>query len=767
LSKCTFATRSIAYLGHVISAEGVQTDPHKVTAVLHWPTPNNAKELRSFLGLAGYYRKFIKHFGIISKPLTNLLRKNTMFCWTQEHEVAFQCLKSALSQAPVLALPDFSKQFILETDACAMGIGAVLMQAGHPLAFVSKALGPKTRGLSTYEKEYLAILMAVEHWRSYLQHAEFIIHTDQRSLVHLNEQRLHTHWQQKVFTKLLGLHYSIVYKKGSDNRVADALSRRSHHEASCLAISVSAPSWVARVVDSYSEDAHATQLLAKLSLDNDSVPHFSLQQGLLRFKNRIWIGDCALIKQQLVEAFHQSPLGGHSGVPVTYRRLKQAFAWKGMRSFVQAWVQSCSVCQQAKTDRTRSPGLLQPLDIPPAAWNTISMDFIEGLPKSSRYNCVLVVVDLFTKYAHFVPLTHPFTAVGVAHAFFHNIYKLHGLPAAIVSDRDRIFTSNFWRELFQSAGVNLHMSSAYHPQSDGQTERVNQCLETYLRCFVHACPSKWSSWLSAAEYWYNTSYHSSIGRSPFEALYGYPPKHFGLRNLDSSSTELSDFLHEKVVISDLLRQHLSRAKNRMKSQADKKRSERVFQIGDMVFLKLQPYVQTSLAPRASQKLSFRYFGPYKVLAKIGTVAYTLDLPASAAIHPTFHVSQLKRALPPMAQVTPELPDSTLHSQFPVAVLQRRVVTRGLRAISQGLIRWSSLPLSLATWEDLEPLKQRFPSAPAWGQAGAKGGEDVSHQEHQTQPWMGAEGNQSTVEQETRPKRLIKPNSRVTGPQWSK
>ena len=275
-----------------------------------------------------------------------------------------------------------------------------------------------------------------------------------------------------------------------------------------------------------------------------------------------------MIKQQLVEAFHQSPLGGHSGVPVTYRRLKQAFAWKGMRSFVQAWVQSCSVCQQAKTDRTRSPGLLQPLDIPPAAWNTISMDFIEGLPKSSRYNCVLVVVDLFTKYAHFVPLTHPFTAVGVAHAFFHNIYKLHGLPAAIVSDRDRIFTSNFWRELFQSAGVNLHMSSAYHPQSDGQTERVNQCLETYLRCFVHACPSKWSSWLSAAEYWYNTSYHSSIGRSPFEALYGYPPKHFGLRNLDSSSTELSDFLHEKVVISDLLRQHLSRAKNRMRSQAD-------------------------------------------------------------------------------------------------------------------------------------------------------------------------------------------------------
>lgn len=163
MSKCTFAARSISYLGHVISSEGVQTDPQKVSAVVTWPTPKNTKELRSFLGLAGYYRKFVKHFGIISKPLTNLLKKNITFCWTQEHDTTFQCLKTTLSQAPVLALPDFSKQFILETDACAAGIGAVLMQAGHPLAFVSKALGPKTRGLSTYEKEYLAILMAVEH----------------------------------------------------------------------------------------------------------------------------------------------------------------------------------------------------------------------------------------------------------------------------------------------------------------------------------------------------------------------------------------------------------------------------------------------------------------------------------------------------------------------------------------------------------------------------------------------------------------------------
>jgi hypothetical protein len=345
LSKCTFATRSISYLGHVISEAGVQTDPNKVTAVVNWPTPSNVKELRSFLGLAGYYRKFVQHFGIISKPLTLLLKKNSRFLWTQEQDIAFHCLKTKLSQAPVLALPDFSKPFVLETDACDQGIGAVLMQGGHPLAYVSKALGPQTRGLSTYEKEYLAILMAVDHWRAYLQHSQFVIHTDQRSLVHLNEQRLHTIWQQKVFYKLLGLQYSVSYKKGSENSAADALSRKPSHDSSCAAISTVAPSWASSVADSYLHDPKAQELLVKLFLDASSVPHFSLKDGILRYKNRIWVGFDPQLHHKLVTTFHHSPVGGHSGVPVTYRKIKQVFAWPGLKSFVQTWVASYVTCQ--------------------------------------------------------------------------------------------------------------------------------------------------------------------------------------------------------------------------------------------------------------------------------------------------------------------------------------------------------------------------------------------------------------------------------------
>jgi hypothetical protein len=458
LSKCTFAQRRIHYLGHVISDNGVGTDPQKVAAIIEWSVPANAKELRSSLGLAGYYRKFVKNFGVISKPLTELLKKHTVFVWTTDHDAAFGTLKHALSNAPMLALSNFSKQFHIETDASSSGIGAVLMQDGHPLAYISKALGPKSRGLSTYEKEYMAILMAVRQWRPYLQHGEFVIHTDQKSLSRLADQRLHTEWQQKVFTKVLGLQYKVVYKKGVENKVADALSRKLYHSATCFAVSVVTPAWLSEVVDSYQNDDHALSLITKLSVDPAVVPKFILQNGLLRYNNRIWIGNNQQLKHKLLLAFHSSPMGGHSGIPVTYMRMKKLFAWTSLKHSVVEFVKTCSVCEQAKSDRSKLPGKLQPLPVPDSAWQSISMDFVEGLPLSNNVNCILVVVDSFTKYAHFIPLRHPFTAASVAKLFLNNVYKLQGMPVSIVTDRDRIFNSKFWRELFSLAGVELHMS---------------------------------------------------------------------------------------------------------------------------------------------------------------------------------------------------------------------------------------------------------------------------------------------------------------------
>ena len=383
-----------------------------------------------------------------------------------------------------------------------------------------------------------------------------------------------------------------------------------------------------------------------------------------------------LYKTILIESFHSSAWGGHSGVPVTYMRLKQCFAWAGMKTAVKNFVQSCLVCQQAKVDRSKSPGLLQPIPVPDSAWQVISMDFVEGLPLSNSYNCVLVVVDLLTKYGHFIPLRHPFTAVSVAKSFFHIVYRLHGLPGAIILDRDKIFTSRFWNELFKLADVSLCRSTAYHPQSDGQTERLNQCMETYLCCFVHATPSKWSDWLSSAEFWYNTCYHSAIGRSPFEALYGYSPRLLAVDPTAAVQPEVHSWVSDRGWMDQLLQQHLHRAKQRMKKQADQKRSERSFAVGDLVFLKLQPYVQSSLAPRSHQKLAFRFFGPFRISDRVGSVAYRLELPAHASIHPVFHVSQLKKTVGLKHQVIPVMPhDFALHLA-PEQILESHLVSRG-------------------------------------------------------------------------------------------
>jgi len=215
------------------------------------------------------------------------------------------------------------------------------------------------------------------------------------------------------------------------------------------------------------------------------------------------------------------------------------------------------------------------------------MDFIDGLPSSRHFNCILVVVDKLTKYAHFIPLRHPYTASKVAELFVDHVYKLHSMPKTLVSERDPIFTSNFWKEVFKATGTHLNLSTANHPKTDGQTERVNQSIECFLRCFISAHPSQWKKWLSLCEFWCNTNWHSSLGKTPFEVLYGRQPRFFGITSSDQiAATDIQSWLDERKLVLASVWQHLLRMQQRMKHQADKKCSERNFNVGDSVFLKL-------------------------------------------------------------------------------------------------------------------------------------------------------------------------------------
>jgi hypothetical protein len=249
------------------------------------------------------------------------------------------------------------------------------------------------------------------------------------------------------------------------------LSRKQH---SLLAISSVTPKWISEVEDSYSVDPLCQQLLEQLLLDANSKPDHSITAGIIRYKGKIYVGNAPVLKTQLLTALHSSALGGHSGSKATYHRVKRIFYWPGMKASVEKFVSECPTCQRAKGENCHYPGLLDPLPVPDMAWTHISLDFIEALPKSNGKEVILVVVDRLTKFSHFIPMSHPYTVQSVAQAFIDNILKLHGPPIAIVSDRDRIFTSNLWKEMFKALNVQLRYSSAYHAQSDGQTERVNQ-----------------------------------------------------------------------------------------------------------------------------------------------------------------------------------------------------------------------------------------------------------------------------------------------------
>ncbi|KAJ3690878.1 hypothetical protein LUZ61_020042 [Rhynchospora tenuis] len=718
LSKCEFGVDKLEYLGHIISADGVSTDPKKIESMKLWPTPRNVKELRGFLGLTGYYRRFVQNYGVIARPLTEQLKKNA-FHWNEEADKAFEQLKIAMTTAPVLAMPNFKLPFVLETDASDYGIGAVLMQNRKPLAFLSKCIGVKNQGLSTYEKEFLALLTAVKKWRHYLIGGQFVIKTDQISLKHLLEQKVNHMMQHKGVCKLLGLDYKIEYKKGIDNKVADALSRKpGQFEKKCFeeselqVVSELVPQWVEEMKASYVQDQWIQGLKTKIEKGEDENNKLTVHQELVRYKNRLCVGATSGWRNQLIKEVHDSHVGGHSGILSTYKRLKSMFYWPGMKDDVYQYVRNCENCQITKGEHVKTPGLLQPLPIPHEAWSSISMDFIVGLPKSDGKEVIWVVVDRLTKYAHFVSLSHSYNAASVAQAFIENIYKLHGLPSSIVSDRDPVFTSLFWKELMEKLGVKLNMGTAYHPQTDGQTERVNQCIEGYLRSMACTQPKKWNRWIPLAEWWYNTNYHCSIKTSPFQALYGYVPPQLPLGTPPRCIVQAVDsWMKERHMALLQLKENLRKAQERMKRYADENRSEREFKSGDWVYLKIQPYRQISVQGRGNSKLLPKYCGPFEILEKVGTVAYKLNLPVGSQIHPVVHVSQLKKRIgenQPVASQLPVFNPEQSNSVRPIAILGRRMIPRKNLPIPQILVQWDHQTDEEATWEDYEAIAKSFP-----------------------------------------------------------
>jgi hypothetical protein len=634
LKKCSFCLDKVVFLGFVVGAKGITVDEEKVKAIKEWPTPKSITEVRSFHGLASFYRRFVKDFSTLAAPLTEIVKKSVGFKWGSEQDRAFIEIKERLCGAPLLALPDFSKTFEIECDASGIGIGAVLMQEKRPIAYFSEKLNGAVLNYPTYDKELYALVRALETWQHYLWPKEFVIHTDHESLKHLKGQgklnRRHAQWMEFIET----FPYVIKYKQGKENIVADALSRRyaliSTLNAKLLGFEY--------VKELYVNDDDFASVFA--ACEKAAFGKFYRIDGYLFRENRLCVPNSSM-RELLVREAHGGGLMGHFGVRKTLDMLHEHFFWPKMKRDVERVCSRCVTCRQAKS-RVLPHGLYTPLPVPSAPWVDISMDFVLGLPRSRKgRDSIFVVVDRFSKMAHFIPCHKTDDATHIADLFFREIVRLHGVPRSIVSDRDVKFLSYFWKVLWGKLGTKLLFSTTCHPQTDGQTEVVNRTLSTLLRTIIQKNLKNWEDCLPFIEFAYNRSVHSTTEFSPFEIVYGFNP----LTPLDllplpvnertsldgQKKAEMVKKLHESV------RQHIEKKNEQYANKANKGRRQVIFQPGDWVWVHMR---KERFPARRRSKLHPRGDGPFQVLERINDNAYKLDLPGEYNISATFNVSDL-------------------------------------------------------------------------------------------------------------------------------
>ncbi|KAK1595928.1 hypothetical protein QYE76_007778 [Lolium multiflorum] len=614
LPKCTFAQNKLVFLGFVVSANGIEVDSSKVEAIHNWPTPTNVGQVRSFHGLAGFYRRFVKDFSTIACPLNELTKKNVPFVWGNAQQKAFDELKKRLTEAPLLALPDFAKTFEIECDASGLGIGGVLMQNGKPVAYYSEKLDGARLNYPIYDKELYALVRVLEVWQHYLWPKEFIIHSDHESLKYLKSQQTLNKRHAKWVEFIESFPYVIKYKRGKDNVVADALSRK------------------------------LTLLLTRLDFHcsiEKGIDDFYLHQGFLFKGNKLCVPMSSL-RLLLLQESHGGGLMGHFGRDKTLSMLSTHYYWPRMKRDVERLCNRCTTCLQAKST-SNSYGLYTPLPIPYAPWSDISMDFVLGLPRTKYgHDSIFVVVDRFSKMAHFIPCSRTDDASHIASLFFREIVRLHGVPRSIVSDRDVKFMSYLWKTLMAKFNVKLLFSSSSHPQTDGQTEVVNRSLSTLLRVLVKKNLKAWEDCIPHAEFAYNRAKHSTTMRSPFMVVYGFePPTAIDLLPLP---------LHEQVNMDiDKRAQYMKKLHEdtratieqqvlRQATRLNLKKKARIFNEGDLVWIHLR---KDRFPQERNSKLKPRGDGPFKVLKRINDNAYVVDIPTSKyLVSNTFNVSDL-------------------------------------------------------------------------------------------------------------------------------
>ncbi|GJU54571.1 reverse transcriptase domain-containing protein [Tanacetum coccineum] len=668
-SKCEFWLREVQFLGHVINGNRIHVDPSKIEAVKNWKALRTPSEVRSFLGLAGYYRRFIEDFSKIAKSLTVLTQKSKTFDWGEEQENAFQTLKDKLCNAHVLSLPDGTEDFVVYCDVSDLGLGCVLMQRGKVIAYASRQLKIHEKNYTTYDLELGAVLFS-------------------------------------------DYDCEIRYHPGKANVVADALSRKERvNPKRVRAMNMTLQSSIKdRILAAQKEASDESAGLQKgldemIELRND---------GALYYLDQIWVPLKGDVRTLIIDEAHKSKYSVHPGADKMYYDLRDRYWWSGMKKDIAVYVSKCLTCLKVKAEHQRPSGLLQQPEIPEWKWEGIAMDFVTKLPRtSSGHDTIWVIVDRLTKSAHFLPMREDYKMERLARLYLNEIVARHGVPISIISDRDSRFTSRFWQSMQEALGTRLDMSTAYHPQTKVKFEHLLGLWKERLSVSVLDFGGSWDVHLPLVEFSYNNSYHSSVRCAPFEALYGRkcrsPIMWAEIGEGQLIGPELVQETTEKI---SQIKDRLKVARDRQKSYADKRRKPLEFSVGDYVLLKVSPWKGVVRFGKKG-KLAPRFVGPFEIIEKVGPVAYRLDLPEELdGVHDTFHVSNLKKCL---ADPTLQVPldeiqvDARLNFvEEPVEILEREFKKLKRSRIAIVKVRWNSKRGPEFTWEREDQMKLKYP-----------------------------------------------------------
>ena len=760
-AKCSFNLPEVKFLGHIVGRDGLKVDPGKIEVVKDWPRPKDATQVRQFVGLTNYFRKFIKDYSTVAAPLMDLTKKNTDFAteWTDVHTKAFEELKTALTSSPVLILPDFNKPFELVSDASLLGTGAVLLQEGKVVAYTSKKFIPAEKNYTTTEQELLGVVTALGEWRCYFGASDLTLVTDHNPLQYFNTQavlsRRLARWQEF----LAQFDYQWEYRTGRNN-VADPLSRSPaltlmyyisaitdlRRSARVKAKKVAKPvedptvpkpkSRKKKVREEPPAEAPVPQpeaipeqvqgtpladLMTRIQEGYKTDPQFNRSRTTDKLTQRdgYWFKGRRLVvpkddklRKELVEYAHNPTYSGHTGRQRTLEHLTRDFYWVGMNPMVMKHVATCDTCQRNKAVSQKPGGLLQPTEIPDRFWECVTMDLITQLPQTKTgYDAIAVFVDKLSKMTHIEPCSTTIDAPEFADLLLRTVFRHHGLPRSIISDRDARFTGHFLTTLAERLEFRQRLSTAFHPQTDGQTERMNRVVEDMIRHYVGPYHDDWDTKLALVEFAINNSWQASIEDTPFHAVYGehpHTPTSLSIRDKAPSRAPASQqWLEEYAERTARARKCIAAAQDRQKAYADRARRAVKYSHGQFVWLSAKHVHFKAGGPI---KFMPKYIGPFKIIEEIGprdpetgavklVTACRLELPANYRLHPVFHVSLLKPHVSDGAPVPGPAPIEIDTDGTPVFVAEALIAERiGRGKETQFLVRWQGYSPAHDTWE---------------------------------------------------------------------